>query len=91
MGLLNQMGYVNNNGSWELTPTARANAAVADNEKIEEYIASATQAAVDNDLEKMNFSKEWAQRITDSAFSHSFINTFEKSSFEGRINAISAP
>ena len=52
------MGYVNNNGNWELTPTARANAAVAANEKIEEYIASATQAAVDNDLEKMNFSKE---------------------------------
>jgi hypothetical protein len=91
MGLLNQMGYVNNNDNWELSPAARSKAAIAANEKIEEYIADATQAAADNNVEKMNFGKEWAHRIAQSAFSHGFINDFEKLAFENRINAISAP
>ena len=38
MGLLNQMGYVNNNGNWELSPAAQSKAAIAANEKIEEWL-----------------------------------------------------
>ena len=91
MGLLNQMGYVNNGNGWELTPAGKTKMATAAKSKIEGYISSAQSALQEEAIDTMNFNKDWAQRLTDSAFANDLIDIAQKSIYQSMIDAISAP
>ena len=88
MGLLSQMGYVNNGNGWELSSQGKAKASTASKLRIEDFISQAQSAASVQDTDQMNFNKDWAQRIIDSAFANQFIDSNEKFVYENTLNTI---